>query len=67
MVVIPYVAGMIEDIRHVCRKFNIRVVFKCRQIFSSMLTKVKDTLPLGKHPKWYIASPAARFTLERTN
>ena len=28
LVVIPYVAGMSEDIRRVCRKFNIRVVFK---------------------------------------
>ena len=28
LMVIPYVAGMSEDIRHVCRKFKIRVVFK---------------------------------------
>ena len=41
-------AGMSEDIRRVCRKFNIRVVFKSGQILHSMLTKVKDTLPLGK-------------------
>ena len=27
LVVIPYVAGKSEDIRRVCRKFNIRVVF----------------------------------------
>ena len=47
-VVIPYVAGMSEDIRRVCRKFNIRVVFKSGQTLRSMLTKVKDTLPLGK-------------------
>ena len=26
LLVISYVAGMSEDIRHVCRKFNIRVV-----------------------------------------
>ena len=48
LVVIPYVAGMSEDIRHVCRKFNLRVVFKSRQTARSMLTKVKDTLPVGK-------------------
>ena len=48
LVVIPYVAGMSEDIRHVCRKFNIRVVFKSGQTLRSMLTKVKDTLPPGK-------------------
>ena len=46
--VIPYVAGMSEDIRHVCRKFNIRVVFKSGRNLRSMLTKVKDMLPLGK-------------------
>ena len=46
--VIPYVAGMSEDIMHICRKFNIRVVFKSRQTLRSMLTKVKDTLPTGK-------------------
>ena len=37
---------MNEDIRHVCRKFNIRVIFKSRRTLHSMLTKVKDTLPL---------------------
>ena len=48
LVVIPYVAGMSEDIRHVCRKFNIRVIFKSRRTLHSMLNKVKDTLPLGE-------------------
>ena len=38
---------------HVCglpvdREFNIRVVFKSGRTLRSMLTKVKDTLPLGK-------------------
>jgi len=41
LMVISYVAGMSEDIRRVCRKFNIRVVFKSRQTLCSMLTKVK--------------------------
>ena len=48
LVVIPYVAGMSEDIRRVCRNFNIRVVFKSGWTLHSMLTTVKDTLPLGK-------------------
>ena len=48
LVVISYAAGMSEDIRCVCRKFNIRVVFKSGQTLCSMLTKVKDILPLGK-------------------
>ena len=37
-----------NDIRRVCRKLNIRVVFKSGWTLCSMLTKVKDTLPLGK-------------------
>ena len=58
--VIPYVAGMSEDIRDVCRKFNIRVVFKCRRVFFYLLVS---------NAMWYIVSPAAeaRFTLERPN
>ena len=48
LVVIPYMAGMSEDIRRVCRKFNIRVVFKSGRTLRSVLTRVKDTLPLGK-------------------
>ena len=36
LVVIPYVAGMSEDIRRVCRKFNIRVVFKSGRTLRSM-------------------------------
>ena len=47
LVVIPCVAGMREDIRRVCRRFNIRVVFKFSWTLCSMLTMVKDTLPIG--------------------
>ena len=43
LVVTPYVAGMREDIRHVCREFNIKAV-----TLRSILTKVKDTLLLSK-------------------
>ena len=39
--VIPYAAGMSEDIRCVCRKFNI-TVFKSGWTLRSMLTKAKD-------------------------
>ena len=55
--VICCVAGMSDDIRRVCRKFNIRVVFKSRRTLCSMLTKIKDTLPLGKQSN--VVSPAA--------
>ena len=53
--VIPYVAGISEDIRHVCRGFKIRIVFKSERTLHSMLTKVKDTLRSNR----YIVSPAA--------
>ena len=45
---IPYVAGISEDIRCICRKLNIRVIFKSGRTLYSMLNKVKDTLPFGK-------------------
>ena len=45
---IPYVVWKSEDFRRVRRKFNIRVVFKPGQTVHSMLTKVKDTLPISK-------------------
>ena len=48
LVLIPCVAGMSEDIKRICRKFNIRVVFKFRRTLRSVLAMVKDTLPLGK-------------------
>ena len=41
--VIPNVVAMSEDIRHVCRKLNIRIVYKSGQTLHSILTKVKDT------------------------
>ena len=44
LVVIPYVAGS-KDIRRVCWKFSL---FKSGRTLRSMLTKVKETLPLGK-------------------
>ena len=50
LVMIPYVAGMSEDIRRVCREFNI-IVVKSGGTLRSMLTKVKDRLPLGKQSK----------------
>ena len=46
--VIPCVAGMREDIRCVCRKFIISVVFKSRRTFRSNVDHmVKDTSPIG--------------------
>ena len=51
LVVLPYVAGVSEDIRRVCSRFGIRAVFKSGQNLRLMLTKVKDTLPLEKRSR----------------
>ena len=59
LVVIPYVAGMSEDIRRVCKKFNIRVVFKSGRTLRSMLTKVKDMLPPGKQSNMVYRIPCS--------
>ena len=47
-VVIPYVRGLSEDIRRVCRQFGIRTVFKSAPTLREKLTRVKDKLPMGK-------------------
>ena len=44
----PYMAGVSERIRKVCRDFNIRTVFKSGPTLRSLLTKVKDPLPTTK-------------------
>ena len=46
LVMIPYVAGVSDDIRCFCRTFDMKVIFKFRWTFCFMLTKVKDALPL---------------------
>ena len=46
--VIPYVRGLSEDIRRVCRQFGIRTVFKSAPTLREKLTRVKDKLPMGK-------------------
>ena len=39
LVMLPYTEGVSVDIRRICRKFGMKVVYQ-----SSMLFKVKDTL-----------------------
>ena len=43
-----YTAGVSENIRWVCRKFGMKVVFRSSHSLCSMLTKVKDALPMEK-------------------
>ena len=48
---LPYVSGISKDIRRVCWKFGLRVVFKSGRSLRSILIKVKDTLPAEKQSK----------------
>ena len=57
--VIPCVTEMSEDIKHICRKFNIRVVFKFRRTLRSVLAIVKDTLPIGTHSNVVYCTPCS--------
>ena len=47
-VYLPYVAGLGEDLKRVCRKFGIRTVFKNMNTLRQQLTKVKDIDPSWK-------------------
>ena len=43
-----YVAGVSEANRYVCRKFGVKVMYESRLTRRSMLTRVKEALPLEK-------------------
>ena len=45
---ISYMAGVSERIRRTCKKFNINVFFKSGPTLRSMLSRVKDPLPMEK-------------------
>ncbi len=47
---IPYIAGLSESIRRVCRDFDIKTAFKMGKTLRSHLTKVKDTIPITTEP-----------------
>ena len=42
MAVILYIAGNSEDIKCVCRKFGVKVVFRSGQTLCSLLTRVNE-------------------------
>ena len=48
VVTIPYVSGVSEWIRKASEKFNLKVVFKSSPTLRSLLTSVKDPLPMEK-------------------
>ena len=43
---LPYVSGLSEELRRVCRKFDIRTVFKTTATLRQHLTRVKDRDPM---------------------
>ena len=51
LVMLPYTEGVSEDVKRVCRKFGMKVVFRSGQSLRSMLTKVKDPLMIEKQAK----------------
>ena len=67
LVMLPYTEGVSEDIRRVCRKFGLKVVFRSELSLRSMLTRVKDTLGMEKRSKvvYQIPAAVARSTLGR--
>ena len=44
-VCLPYVKGIGEDLRRVCRKYDIRTIFNNMDTFRRQLTRVKDSDP----------------------
>ena len=48
LVVLPYTTRVSENIRRVCQKFGKKMVFRSSHSLRSMLTKVKDALPVEK-------------------
>ena len=66
-VMIPYIVEMSKYNKHVCRKFDIRVVSRSEQILYSRLAGSRICYPWINSPVWCTASPdvVARSALER--
>lgn len=47
-VIIPYVRGLSEDIRRICRRYNVTTVFKSGPTLRNQLTRLKGRLPVNK-------------------
>ena len=47
-ITIPYVAGVVEEIKRIRNGFDIRVAFRTAKAICSELTRVNDPLPLEK-------------------
>ena len=51
LVMLPYTEWVSEDVKRVCKKFGMKVVFRSGQSLRSMLTKVKDPLMMEKQAR----------------
>ena len=49
IITMPCVAGVSEEIRRMCRRHDMKVVFRASRTLHSLLTRVKDPLPTTKH------------------
>ena len=56
---LPYTAGVSDDIRRVCRKYSMKVIFRSGLSLRSVLTQVKDPLPMGKRSKVVYGIPCS--------
>ena len=45
---LPYTAVASEDIKWVCRKYSMQLIFRSGRSLHSVLSKVKGTLPVVK-------------------
>ena len=54
---LPYVAGLGEELRRVCRKYDIRTVFTTMDTLRWQLTRVKDTDPTLKKSEKFCITP----------
>ena len=56
---LPYIAGIGEDLRRVCRKYNIRTVFTTMCTIRRKLTNVKDADPSLKRSRVVYSIPCS--------
>ena len=56
---IPYLSGLSEDIRRICRRYNIRVVFKPGYTIRNYLSRVKTHLSDGMQSKDVYSVPCS--------
>ena len=59
LVILSYAAGISKDIRQVCRKYGMKVVFRSGLSLHSVLTWVKDSLPMEKWSKTVYRIPCS--------